>query len=109
MNQKNLYHLILHKFTLQYRTYLLETIKNINYTFIPLILGVFNIEICGENKVAILYRNPLYFSNFNHFIHWINIYITEGPEKLKVSVLQNEIIDINEIEIKNSLKMNEDD
>ena len=50
---------------------LIETIKNINYTFILLILGVFNIEICGENKIIILYRNPLYFSNFNLFNHWI--------------------------------------
>ena len=99
----------LKKFTLSYGTYLIETIKNINYTFIPLILGVFNIEICGENKVVILYRNPLYFSNFNHFNHWINFYITEGPEKIKVSIFQNELIDLNEIEIKNSLKMNEAD
>ena len=99
----------LQKFTLSYGTYLLDVIKNINFTFIPLILGVFNIEICGENKVVILYRNPLYFSNFNHFNHWINFYITEGPEKLKVSILQNDIIDLNEIEIKNSLKMNEAD
>ncbi len=97
------------KFTLSYGTYLLETIKNINYSFIPLILGVFNIEICGENKVVILYRNPLFFSNFNHFNHWINFRLTEGPEKLKVSILQNDVIDVNEIEIKNSLKMNEAD
>jgi hypothetical protein len=99
----------LQKFTLSYGTYLLYIIKNINFTFIPLILGVFNIEICGENKVIILYRNPLFFSNYNHFNHWINFYITEGPEKLKVSILQNDIIDLNEIEIKNSLKMNEAD
>ena len=99
----------LQKFTLSYGTYLLETIKNINFTFIPLILGIFNIEICGENKVVILYRNPLFFSNFNHFNHWINFCITEGPEKLKISILQNDIIDLNEIEIKNSLKMNETD
>ena len=99
----------LQKFTLSYGTYLLDIIKNINFTFIPLILGVFNIEICGENKVIILYRNPLFFSNYNHFNHWINFYITEGPEKLKVSILQNDIIDLNEIEIKNSLKMNEAD
>ena len=99
----------LQKFTLSYGTYLMEAIKNINFTFIPLILGVFNIEICGENKVIILYRHPLYFSNFNRFNHWLNFYITEGPEKIKVSIFENELIDLNEIEIKNSLKMNEAD
>ena len=96
-------------FCLSYGNYLLENMKNFNFTFIPLILGVFNIEICGQSKVVILYRNPLYFSNFTHFNHWINFYITEGPEELKVSVLQKDVIDINQIEIKNSLKMNEAD
>ena len=99
----------LSKFVSFYGTYLLDTIKNINFTFIPLILGIFNVEISGENKIVILYRNPLFFTNFNHYNHWINFFITEGPEKLKVSIFQNEVIDINEIEIKNSLKMNEAD
>ena len=99
----------LSKFVSFYGTYLLDTIKNINFTFIPLILGIFNVEISGENKIVILYRNPLFFTNFNHYNHWINFFITEGPEKLKVSIFQNDVIDINEIEIKNSLKMNEAD
>ena len=58
----------------------IENMKNFNFTFIPLILGIFNIEICGESKVVILYRNPLYFSNFTHFNHWINFYITRKVE-----------------------------
>ncbi len=65
--------------------------------------------MCDENKIVIVYRNPLFFTNFYHFNHWINFYITEGPEKLKASILQNEVLDINEIEIKNCLKMNEAD
>ena len=96
-------------FVLSYGNFILDTIKNINVTYMPLIIGVFNIEICDESKVVILYRNPLYFTNFNHFNHWINFYITEGPEKIKASIFQNEVLDINEIEIKNCLKMNESD
>lgn len=96
-------------FVLSYGSYVIDTIKNINVTYMPLIIGVFNIEICDESKVVILYRNPLYFTNFNHFNHWINFYITEGPEKIKASLIQNDILDINEIEIKNCLKMNESD
>jgi hypothetical protein len=67
------------------------------------------VEIAGENKIVILYRNPLFFTNFNHYNQLINFFITEGPERLKASIFQNEVIDINEIEIKNSLKMNEAD
>ena len=99
----------LSNFSLSYGTYITDIIKNINFTFLPLIIGIFNIEICEENKIVVLYRNPLYFTNFNHYNHWINFFITEGPEKIKASIFQNEIIDINEIEIKNSLKMNEAD
>ena len=99
----------LSNFSLSYGTYITDIIKNINFTFLPLIIGIFNIEIYEENKIVVLYRNPLYFTNFNHYNHWINFFITEGPEKIKASIFQNEIIDINEIEIKNSLKMNEAD
>ena len=99
----------LSNFVLSYGSYIIDTIKNINFSFIPLIIGVFNIEMCDENKIVIVYRNPLFFTNFYHFNHWINFYITEGPEKLKASILQNEVLDINEIEIKNCLKMNEAD
>ena len=98
----------LSKFVSSYGEYLLAIIKNINFTFIPLIIGIFNVEIAGENKVVILYRNPLFFTNFNKYNHWINFCLTEGPEKIKASIFQNEI-DINEIEIKNNLKLSEAD
>ena len=77
----------LSNFVLSYGSYIIDTIKNINFSFIPLIIGVFNIEMCDENKIVIVYRNPLFFTNFYHFNHWINFYITEGPEKLKASIL----------------------
>ena len=93
----------------EYNSYLISVVKNMNYTFLPLILGIFNLEIYNSNKIIILYRNPLYFSNFNHFNHWINFYITEEPEKIRVSSLFNDVIDVNEIEIRNSLLLNESD
>ena len=93
----------------EYNKYLIKTAKNMNYSFLPLILGIFNIKIYDTNKIIVLYRNPLYFTNFNHFNHWINFYITEEPEKIKVSSLFNDVIDVNEIEIKNTLKLSESD
>ena len=93
----------------EYNAYLLSVIKNMNYTFLPLILGIFSLEIYDSKKIIILYRNPLYFTNFNHFNHWINFYITEEPEKIRVSSLFNDIIDVNEIEIRNTLQLNEVD
>lgn len=93
----------------EYNKYLLSVVKNMNYTFLPLILGIFSLEIYDSNKIIIVYRNPLYFSNFSHFNHWINFYITEEPEKIRVSSLFNDVIDVNEIEIRNSLELNEID
>ena len=99
----------LKKLIQEYNKYLLSVVETMSSTFLPLIIGIFDIEIYNSEKIIILYRNPLYFSNFNHFNHWINFYITEEPEKMKVSSLFNEVININEIEIRNSLQLNEAD
>ena len=92
-----------------YKRYLLSVVQNMNFTFLPLIIGIFNLEIYDSNKIIVLYKNPLYFTISNHYTHWINFYITEEPEKIRVSSLFNDIIDVNEIEIKNSLQLNEAD
>ena len=99
----------LHKIITEYNSYLISVVKNMNYSFLPLILGIFNLQIYDSNKIIILYRNPLYFTNFYKFSHWINFYITEEPEKIKVSSLFNDVIDVNEIEIKNTLELNDSD
>lgn len=91
---------------LPYKKYLLSVLKNMDYSFLPLIIGIFELKIYDSKKVIILYRNPLYFTNFTRFNHWINFYLTEEPEKIKVSSMYNDIININEIEIKNSLQLN---
>jgi hypothetical protein len=93
----------------EYNNYLLSVIKNINYTFLPIILGIFHIEIFNSKKIIILYRNPLYFTNYVNLNHWINFFLTEESEKIKLSTIFNDIIDINEDEIKNSLQIGEVD
>ena len=99
----------LRKFVYHYKNYLSNTVKNMTYTFLPLVLGVFNIQISGLNKIVVIYRNPLYFTQFNHFNNWITYYINESTEKLKASLILDDVIDINEIEVKNALKINEAD
>ena len=99
----------LQKIISEYNAYMISTVKNMNYSFLPLILGIFSLEVYDSNKIIVLYRNPLYFTIFNHFNHWINFYITEEPEKIRVSSLFNDVIDVNEIEIRNSLQLNEGD
>ena len=94
---------------IEYNKYLLSVIKNMNYSFLPLILGIFNIEILNCRNIIILYRNPLYFTNFNNFNRWVSFYLTEESEKMKVSTLFNDIIDINEIELNNKLELNDND
>ena len=96
---------------LEYNKYLLSLVKNMNYSFLPSIIGIFYIEIESLNSrnIIILYRNPLYFTNFNNFNHWISFYLTETSQKIKVSNLLKDIIDINEIEVNNTLQLNEND
>ena len=99
----------LKKFVYQYKSYLQSTVKNMNYTFLPLLLGVFNIQISGLNKIAIMYRNPLRFTLYNNFNNWITFYINESTEKLKASLILDDVIDLNEIEVRNALKINDAD
>ena len=93
----------------EYNKYLLSVIKNINYTFLPIILGIFHIEIFHCKKIIILYRNPLYFTNYVNLNRWINFFLTEESEKIKLSTIFNDIIDMNEDEIKSSLQIGEVD
>ena len=99
----------LKKFVFHYKKYLTDTVKNMDYTFLPLLIGVFNIQISGLNKIVIMYRNPLHFTLYNHFNNWITFYINESTEKLKASLMLDDVIDLNEIEVKNALKINEAD
>ena len=99
----------LKKFVFHYKKYLTDTVKNLDYTFLPLLVGIFNIDISGLNKIVIMYRNPLHFTLYNHFNNWITFYINESTEKLKASLILDDVIDLNEIEVKNALKINEAD
>ena len=93
----------------EYQSYILFTVKNMSYSFLPLIIGIYRLKIFDSEKIVILYRNPLYFSNLGHFNRWINFYLTEEEEKIKVSSMFNDIIDIKEIEMKNNIELYEAD
>jgi hypothetical protein len=98
------------KLTSSFKNYTLKQVKNMKNTFLPLLLGIFNIKFFGSNKIVIIYKNPLYFTNYASFNNWINFYITEVEEKTKKSVVtKDNILDLNEIEIKDNLRINEND
>jgi len=94
---------------IEYDKYLLSVVKNMKFSFLPLILGIFNIEIFNCKKFIILYRNPLYFTNFNVYNRWMNLFLTEETEQIKASTLFNDIVEINEEDIKNNLQFGEVD
>ena len=93
----------------EYQSYIISSVKNMSYSFLPLIIGIYKLEIFDSEKIVILYRNPLYFSNLGHFNSWINFFLTEEQEKIKVSSMFNDIIDIKEIEMKNKIELYEAD
>ncbi len=98
------------KLTSSFKNYALKQVKNMKNTFLPLLLGIYNIKFFGLNKIVIMYKNPLYFTNYSSFNNWINFYITETQEKTKKSLMtKDNIIDLNEIEIKDNVKINDND
>ena len=107
----------LNNFLKEYKSYLQNTIKTIGFSNLPLILGIYNISYntkidnrnFNNNIILFVYRNPLYFTKQLKMNHWINIIVTETPEKNSESS-QNDILNINEIEIKDkNIKLNEND
>ena len=93
-----------------FKSYIIDKIKETKCSFLPLLLGIYNIKFLGKNKIVVIYRNPLYFGNSYGFSNWIHFYITENIERNKKSnEIKNEVIDlsvINEIEVKGNLKLN---
>lgn len=92
-----------------YEQYLFDVIKNFKYTYLPLIIGVYSISYLDFHKIIVLYRNGLSFTSFLKLNHWIKFSITEAPEESSVSQKHNDVIDLNEIEIKNNIKLNQED
>ena len=96
------------QFILNYNTYLMKIIKNMEYTFIPLIIGIFEIRVLNKTKIVILYRNPLLYSQFNKFKRWISFFITETPEKIFDSFNEG-LLSLKEIEINDNIFLNQFD
>ena len=92
-----------------YKKYFLDKISNFGFTFLPLIIGIFKISYLSYNKIVFVLRNPLAFTPEASFHYWIKFIFSEDNEKMETSVNNNEIVDLNEIEVLNCLKLNKDD
>ena len=92
-----------------YKNYLIEKINNFSYSFLPIILGIFNITYLSYNKIIILYRNPLSFSSNISFKYWLKYIFCDDYDKMLTSTNLNEIVDLNEIEVRNNIKLDEEE
>ena len=100
------------KFIISFKNYAIKTVKNMRCTFLPLIMGIFNIRFMGQNKIVIVYRNPLNFINYVYYNEWVQIILHESGEKIiKSPVLNNNIIVLRELvsQKKVSITLNHDD
>ena len=96
----------------KYQIYLIEKFSKFKPTFLPLIIGLFNInyKISKKkefNKIILLYRNPLCFTKFINYYYWIKFEMIDEYEKIEKSKT-DDIIELNEI-IKKDLFINVDD
>lgn len=99
----------LKNFMENYHNFINENFKNWKATFIPLIVGIYNIKFLKFDKVVVLYRHPLAFSPFLLFKYWINVALTDESEKISISTNYAEVIDLKEIEIKDNIKLHKED
>jgi hypothetical protein len=86
------------KFIISFKNHAIKAVKNMRCTFLPLIIGFFNIRFMGQNKIVIVYRNPLNFINYVYYNEWLQIILHEFGEKIiKSPVLNNQIIILREL------------
>jgi hypothetical protein len=104
LNQNNV-----KEFIEKYQIYLTRRYRDWKQTFLPLILGVFQIKFFNYDKLVILYRHPLAFSPFLVFKYWINISLSDTEEKVAISTSSTEIINVKEIEVKDNIRIHQDD
>ena len=98
------------KLTSSFREYIMKTSKKLRFTFLQLILGIYNIKFLGYDIIVVLYRNPLYSSKFSIYKNWINYNITEeGESNKKSQESTNNVVDENQIGIKDNLNLTESD
>jgi hypothetical protein len=74
-----------------------------------LIVGIFNISYLSYDKVIFLYRNPLAFTPNVSFHYWLKFFFSQEFDKMETSTNNNDIVDLNEIEVINNIKLNNEE
>jgi len=93
----------LKSFIVNYKNYLMDKIEKFSYSFLPLIIGIFNIRYLSYNKIIVLYRNPITFSYSINFQSWAKLIMNDTNKIIETSNNEGDIIKLNEMEISNNL------
>ena len=73
----------LKSFIVNYKAYLMDKIENFSYSFLPLIIGIFNIRYLSYNKIIVLYRNPITYSYNINFQSWVKLIMNDTKKVIK--------------------------
>ena len=92
-------------FIYEYKNYLLNKITNFSYTFLPLIIGIFNIKYLSYNKFVVVSRNPITFSYNIDFNFWLKLIITGTDRIIETSTDKEDLINLDEIELSNNISL----
>ena len=99
-------------FMKEYFTYM-KTLKNdFQKSFLPLILGCFELKYLNLHYIIIIYRNPYAFSVFHEMKHYFFISIDDLQKKVTFTSnpeYDGNIVSNNEIEIMNDIYLQDDD
>lgn len=90
-------------FIRDYKNYLLDKFTNFSYSFLPLIIGIFNIKYLSYSKIVVLSRNPLTFTYNINFHYWLKFIYFENDYQIETSIVKEHLINLDEIEISNNI------
>lgn len=97
------------KFMIEYKKYLFDKMKSCSYSFLPLIIGIFNVTYLSYCKIVVLYKNPIAFSACIKYNCWINYSYSNPNTTIRKSAKESEMADLEEIEVKNNIYLAENE
>ena len=95
-----------------YFLYFKSNKNNFKKSYLPLIIGCFEIEYLNQHYIIIVYRNPYAFSTFHDMKHFFIMSIDNIEKKVIFTSnpqFQSNIVSNNELEIMNEIYLQDDD
>jgi len=98
----------LEEFAIKYKDYIKSLADNLKSTYIPLIIGVFQIQVFNISKILVLTRHPYCFSQFHDLKYWY-VFSFNNKDKILTPSKVDQIVSSEDIAINENIYFDPDE